>query len=238
MEPKDAVARAFVPGRAVLHTTPAHRSSRRLRPRVPVSPPAVSQRRAPTATPRGEKPPTLRTHNGTSKPPPRPGRTPAGAAERNRVGCRQVRWLCRPPILGRRAREVLPSGSARCHQQATTRMMAVFHGVLGPTTLTEAGSDLHRAYRTRLCCAFRFSQPLDALFRLQPLRPCFMPVTPLGFRFQRVPLPGSGHTSRRDLPFLSFDRPARTSARTIPSRARLQGFAHPESPFTARRCYP
>jgi hypothetical protein len=83
-------------------------------------------------------------------------------------------------------------------------MVAVFHGVWGPTTLTEAGSDLHRACLTRLCGAFRFSQPLDALFRLQPLQPCFMPVAPLGFHLQRVPLLGSGHASRRYLPFMSL----------------------------------
>jgi len=46
-------------------------------------------------------------------------------------------------------------------------------------------------FHTRLCCAFRFSQPLDALFRSQPLRPCFIPVAPLGFRFRRFPLPSS-----------------------------------------------
>jgi hypothetical protein len=56
----------------------------------------------------------------------------------------------------------------------------------------------------RLCCVFRLSQPLDALFRPQPLRPCFVPVTPLGFRLQRVPLPGSGCVSRRDLPSMPF----------------------------------
>lgn len=66
------------------------------------------------------------------------------------------------------------------------------HGVGYPTTLIEASSDLHRVYLSRLCCAFRLSQPLDASFRSQPLQPCFMPVTPLGFRFQRVSLPGSG----------------------------------------------
>jgi hypothetical protein len=77
-------------------------------------------------------------------------------------------------------------------------------GVWGSSTLAEAGSDLHRACLTRLCCAFRFSQPLDALFRLQPLRPCFMPVTPLRFRLQRFPLPGSGRASRRGLPFVPF----------------------------------
>ena len=71
-----------------------------------------------------------------------------------------------------------------------------------PTTLAEAGSDLHRACLTRLCCAFRLSQPLDALFRPQPLQPCFMLVTPLGFRFQRFSLPGSGSASRRSLPFM------------------------------------
>jgi hypothetical protein len=80
------------------------------------------------------------------------------------------------------------------------------HGVWYPTTLTEAGSDPHQACLTWLCCAFRVSHPLDALFRLQPLRPCFMPVTPLGLHSQRVPLSGSGRTSRRDLPPLPFPR--------------------------------
>jgi hypothetical protein len=73
------------------------------------------------------------------------------------------------------------------------RTLAAFHGVWHPTTLTEAGSDQHRVCLTRLCSAFRFSQPLDALLRLQPLRPCFMPVAPMGSRFQRFSLPGSGH---------------------------------------------
>jgi hypothetical protein len=54
-------------------------------------------------------------------------------------------------------------------------------------------SDPHRVCLTRLCCAFRFSQPLDALFRSMPFQPCFMPVTSLGFsRLQRVSPTGSG----------------------------------------------
>jgi hypothetical protein len=53
----------------------------------------------PTDTPRGERPPTRRTHKGTSGSPPRPGRTPAGVTKRHLVGYRQVRLLCRPPIL-------------------------------------------------------------------------------------------------------------------------------------------
>jgi hypothetical protein len=72
------------------------------------------------------------------------------------------------------------------------RTLTAFHGVSHPSTLAEASSDLHRDYLSRLCCAFRLSQPLDALFRPQPLRPCFRPVTPLGFRLQRFSLPGSG----------------------------------------------
>jgi hypothetical protein len=81
-----------------------------------------------------------------------------------------------------------------------------FHGVSCPTAHQAASSDLHRVCLTRLSCASRFSQPLDALFRSEPLRPCFMPVTPLGFRFQRFPLPGSGCASRRSLSFMPFPR--------------------------------
>jgi hypothetical protein len=98
------------------------------------------------------------------------------------------------------ARSIRPLGTHRLLE----RTQAASHGVLHPTTLAEAGSDQHRVCLTRLCCAFRLSQPLDALFRLQPLRPCFMPVTPLGFCFQRFSLPGSGLVSRRVLPSMPF----------------------------------
>jgi hypothetical protein len=37
-------------------------------------------------------------------------------------------------------------------------------GFWDPSTLAALGSDLHRVCLTRLCCAFRLSQPLDALF--------------------------------------------------------------------------
>lgn len=63
----------------------------------------------------------------------------------------------------------------------------VFHGVSCSSALSAGTSDLRRVYLTRLCCAFRLSQPLDALFRFQPLRPCFMPVTPLSFYLQGFP---------------------------------------------------
>jgi hypothetical protein len=82
----------------------------------------------------------------------------------------------------------------------------------------------------QLCCAFRLSQPLDALFRPYPVRPCFMPKTPLGFGFQSLPLVGSGRASRRRLPLMSSLVPDFASARTAFPPIRLQGFAHPTSP--------
>jgi len=104
------------------------------------------------------------------------------------------RSVCRPPdVPGRRFLRVLTIRFlARLYPARATRIAAAFLEVSYPSTLAEVGSDLHRDYLSRLCYAFRLSQPLDVLFRPQPSRPCFMPETPLGFRFQRVPLLGSG----------------------------------------------
>jgi hypothetical protein len=70
-----------------------------------------------------------------------------------------------------------------------------------PSTHEFGDSDQHRAYLTRLCCAFRLSQPLDALFRPPPFRPCLVPVAPLGFCLQRLSLSRSpvGVTTARSL---------------------------------------
>jgi hypothetical protein len=51
----------------------------------------------------------------------------------------------------------------------------------GPPAFEDVGSDLHRSTQLRLCSAFRLSQPLDALLRPRPFRPCFVPVTLMGF---------------------------------------------------------
>jgi hypothetical protein len=56
----------------------------------------------------------------------------------------------------------------------------------------------------RLCCAYRLSQPLDALFRLQPFPPCFMRETPVGFCFQRFSLRGSEDSLTTILPSMLF----------------------------------
>jgi hypothetical protein len=77
-----------------------------------------------------------------------------------------------------------------------------FHEVWCPSTFEEADSDSRGVCLAPLRCAFRFSQPLGALFHLQPFRPCFVPVTPLGFchDLQRIPPPDSRHAFRRACP--------------------------------------
>ena len=102
-----------------------------------------------------------------------------------------------------------------------------FHGICVPTTHEETGSDLHRVCLARLCCAFRFSQPLDALIPPASVRPCFMPLAPLGFRFQRIPPPGSRHASRRACPSCCSSRRRQGCA-----EPQLQGLMQPVGPFT------
>jgi hypothetical protein len=142
-----------------------------------------------------------------------------------------VRSACEPPtvpspnILTSRIKSSELSGSARWLNPARSiRTTTVFHGVSCPTTLTEASSDLHLAYRAKLCCVFRLSQSLDALFRSQPLRPCFMPVAPLGFHFQRLSLSGSGPPSLDGTsPSCRSNGQRVSSARTNPTNPGFKG---------------
>jgi hypothetical protein len=81
----------------------------------------------------------------------------------------------------------------------------LFHGILRPfdALRIHAATDAlasRRVCLTRLGGTFRFSQPLGALLRAYPLRPCFMPVTPLGLLdLQRFPLQGARSASRTAL---------------------------------------
>jgi hypothetical protein len=102
--------------------------------------------------------------------------------------------------------------------------------------LRNAGSDPRRVCLARLCCAFRFSQPLDALFHPPSFRPYFMPVTPLGFlAFREFPLPIAA------TPFDARCPSCRCLPRCLHSRVnrngdtlnRLQGFMHSGGPFRA-----
>jgi hypothetical protein len=143
---------------------------------------------------------------------------------------------CRP--ISGSARDVAHSESdARSKRPLGThrlleRTLAAFHGVLHPTTLTEAGSDLHRVCLTRLCSAYRLSQPLDALLRLRLFRPCFMPVAPMGFHFQRLSPPGSGlRFSPQPSPHAVVDDWVRRLPGRLLTQPRLRGFAHPGDPY-------
>jgi hypothetical protein len=78
---------------------------------------------------------------------------------------------CRPShdcLRYRTLRVLCPLHSLAEFQRTNGANLTAFRGVWYPTTFAEAGSDPRRVCLTRLCCAFRFSQPLDALFRPQP----------------------------------------------------------------------
>jgi hypothetical protein len=75
-----------------------------------------------------------------------------------------------------------------------------------PSTLSETGSDQHRNYLARLCCVFRLLRPPDALFRPQPLPPCFVRVAPLGFQPTEVFPPRKRGTSRDALSLRAVSR--------------------------------
>jgi hypothetical protein len=159
----------------------------------------------------------------------RPRASVDGRTRSSGSSCRPVSDGARDVVHGESdARSKRPLGTHRLLE----RTLAAFHGVWHPTTLAAAGSDLHRVCLTRLRSAYRFSQPLDALLRPQPPRPCFMPVTPLGFRFQRFSLPGSG---LRLSPKPSLHAVVDDWVRRLPGRLlaqpRLRGFAHPGNPY-------
>jgi hypothetical protein len=90
---------------------------------------------------------------------------------------------------------------------------ATLLGFPAPSTHQATGSDLHRDCRSRLCGVPRLSQPLDALLHPWPLRPCFVPVAPMGFRPSEVsPSRPSPHLSMT-LPLVTF-----RSTRVLPRK--------------------
>jgi hypothetical protein len=83
-----------------------------------------------------------------------------------------------------------------------------------PSAHQATGSDLHRDCLTRLCCAYRLSQPPDALFLPRPFQLCFTLVAPLGFALQRfVPPAKPAWPSDHALP--SWRCPVDETARRI-----------------------
>jgi hypothetical protein len=124
-----------------------------------------------------------------------------------------------------------------------------------PLTLEVTRSDQHRGCLTRLCSAFRLSQPLDALLLSTPFRLCFTPVAPVGFLPSEVfppmpPMEPLGPSAPHDV-VAQFDRsapspvavrkraasipgkPCRSDVDPVRSGARSSG---PEMPSRARGC--
>jgi len=73
------------------------------------------------------------------------------------------------------------------------------HGVSYPSATSDSGSDPHRVYLTRLCCALRFSQPLDAFFRPNHSA-LFHADTAQVFTFRGFPSTIASNALRRPLP--------------------------------------
>jgi len=94
--------------------------------------------------------------------------------------------------------------------RTTHSIRTAFHGVSYPTTLEESGSDSHRVYLARLRCAFRLSQPPDALIPPETVPALFHAGGAPGFpAFRGFPSPKAGRASR--LPFPSCRFPSRPS---------------------------
>ena len=106
------------------------------------------------------------------------------------------------------------------------------HEVSYPSTTSNWGSDLHRAFHARLCCVLRVSHPLDALFR--PYSPGLVSCQCRpGFGLQRLSLPDSLQC------LATLSAPLAVSQRflSVPP-PRLQGFVHSGSPYHPGRYYP
>lgn len=125
---------------------------------------------------------------------------------RTRPGANEV-IRCHRPLLSFASRSesyssVLTLPLSRTAQWTSRSLRrASYPGVHGSSTLSEADSDLHSAYLTELCCVFRLSQSLDALFHPRPFQPYFVLVTPLNFHLQRFSLSVPGrHLSMSPAP--------------------------------------
>jgi hypothetical protein len=138
------------------------------------------------------------------------------------------------------------------------------HGVSFPSTYSNATSDQRRACLTRLCCAFRFSQPHDASFRSRPFSLVSCRFRPWDLSSQRFPPSCSHHGSHRSLSICLEFRPPWSLHRSAPKSFTLalprsdspcscseerprsesskrnlaQGLMHQEGPFTTKRFYP
>jgi hypothetical protein len=134
------------------------------------------------------------------------------------------------PLASRSEYNVLER--VRCHPPCGGRPRRPSRGISRPYDASGGEQRPTPGLPTRLCGVFRLSQPLDASFRSEPLRPCLMPVASMGFSLQRVSLRGS---ERRLPATLALHAVLRSTLR--PSAAASRIYASVES-VALRRCYP
>jgi hypothetical protein len=89
-----------------------------------------------------------------------PASTSSSSLHRSLAPCSRVQSVTLTLLFALACFLTLPLGPR------LARIVLPFLGFFVPSTFALVGSDLHRLCLRRLCCVFRFSQPLDALFRL------------------------------------------------------------------------
>jgi hypothetical protein len=100
----------------------------------------------------------------------------------------------------------IPSSLSRGLPLVSTLVLAPLrpsHGVSYLSATFDSGSDLHRGYLPRLCCALRLSQPLDAFFRPNLSTLFHADATQVSI-FRGFPPAIASHASRRALSLLLF----------------------------------
>jgi hypothetical protein len=131
---------------------------------------------------------------------------------RHRVSRRRSQKLARrseeQSAHSRSIPEIPQADQTLCPSTRYTRRRTTLPWGSFPYDVSNADSDEHRVYHTRLSYAFRFSQPPGVLIPPAFLRPCFMPNPSLGLWLSEVSL---------------SQKPLRLSPRAAPrARGRVQ----------------
>jgi hypothetical protein len=90
----------------------------------------------------------------------------------------------------RRCNPTRPASLSSLIRKQTKKSRSTLLRFCAPPALWHRAATNTGISNSRLCSALRFSQPLNALLRPTPLRPCFMPLTLMGFSLQRFPPAG------------------------------------------------
>jgi hypothetical protein len=145
------------------------------------------------------------------------------------LNCRTFRSsLCRPaarPKSDDLSHAVTPSSGCYLHSPPARSPKAAYRTPLMefvPLRRLSPGESTTPGLPHRVRSALRVSHPLDGLLLAWTFRPCFMPVTPLGFTLQGLsPTAGSRDSSPRDYSLMTFSpRKARAFRASLRQRIR------------------